>query len=165
MLEPILQKWNALSARDRRMLGLAAGFLVLVFAWMVAFEPAWNGRHQLARELPTLRTDLAQMDQLAAEARTAASSPQLSSESASQLRDRIQDSLGDAGLSASVAQLEVNGEIIEARFRQADFEKWLFWLDGAVRETRMRVVDVSITRESAGVISGRLALEAPRRGQ
>ena len=37
MLEPLLQKWNALSSRDRRMLGLAAGFLVLVFAWMVAF--------------------------------------------------------------------------------------------------------------------------------
>ena len=165
MLEPILQKWNALSSRDRRMLGLAAGFLVLVFAWMVAFEPAWNGRQQLARELPTLRTELAQMDQLAAEARTAASAPQQSSEGASQLRDRIQDSLADAGLSSSVAQLEVNGEIIEARFRQADFEKWLFWLDGAVRETRMRVVDVSVTRESAGVISGRRALEAPRRGQ
>ena len=74
MLEPILQKWNALSSRDRRMLGLAAGFLVLVFAWMVAFEPAWKGRQQLARELPSLRTELAQMDQLASEARTAASS-------------------------------------------------------------------------------------------
>ncbi len=165
MLEPILQKWNALSSRDRRMLALAAGFLVLVFAWMVAFEPAWNGRQQLARELPTLRTDLAQMDQLATEARVSASATQPGSESASQLRDRIQDSLADAGLASAVAQLEVNGEIIEARFRQASFEKWLFWLDGAVRETRMRVVDVSITRESAGVISGRLALEAPRRGQ
>jgi general secretion pathway protein M len=165
MLEPILQKWSTLSSRDRRMLGLAAGFLVLVFAWMVAFEPAWNARQQLARELPTLRSELAQMDQLAAEARLSASSTQQSSESAGQLRNRIEDSLADAGLSSAVAQLEVNGEIIEARFRQADFEKWLFWLDGAVRETRMRVVDVSITRESAGVISGRLALEAPRRGQ
>ena len=135
MLEPLLQKWNALSSRDRRMLGLAAGFLVLVFAWMVAFEPAWDGRRQQGNV------------------------------SAAQLRGRIEDSLADAGLSSSVAQLDVNGEIIEARFRQADFEKWLFWLDGAVRETRMRVVDLSVTREATGVISGRLALEAPRRGQ
>jgi general secretion pathway protein M len=165
MLEPILQKWNGLSRRDRRMLGMAGGFLVLVFAWLVAFEPAWNGRQQLARELPTLRTDLAQMDQLAAEARMASVNTSQSNESAAQLRGRIEDSLADAGLSSSLAQLDVNGEIIEARFRQADFQKWLFWLDGAVRETRMRVVDVAITRESAGVISGRLALEAPRRGQ
>lgn len=165
MLEPLLLKWNGLSARDRRMLALATGFLVLVFAWMVAFEPAWKGRGLLARELPALRADLAQMDQLAAEARMASTSSRQTNESAPQLRVRIEETLADAGLSSSLAQLEVNGEIIEARFRQADFEKWLYWLDAAVRETRMRVVDLSVTRESAGVISGRLALEAPRRGQ
>jgi general secretion pathway protein M len=165
MLEPMLLKWNGLSVRDRRMLGLAAAFLVLVFAWLVAFEPAWNGRRQLERELPALRADLAQMDQLAAEARLAASSSRQSNDSAMQLRGRLEETLADAGLTSSLAQLEVNGEMIEARFRQADFEKWLFWLDGAVRETRLRVVDLSITRESPGVISGRLALEAPRRGQ
>lgn len=165
MLEPLLLKWNGLSARDRRMLALAAGFMVLVFAWLVAFEPAWNGRQQLFKELPGLRTDLAQMDQLAAEARMASTSNRQTNESAAQLRGRIEETLADAGLSSSLAQLEVNGEMIEARFRQADFEKWLYWLDGAIRETRMRVVDLSITRESAGIISGRLALEAPRRGQ
>jgi len=165
MLEPLLLKWNGLTARDRRMLALAAGFMVLVFAWLVAFEPAWNGRQQLAKELPGLRTDLAQMDQLAAEARMASTSNRQTNESAAQLRGRIEETLADAGLSSSLAQLEVNGEMIEARFRQADFEKWLYWLDGAIRETRMRVVDLSITRESAGIVSGRLALEAPRRGQ
>jgi len=165
MLEPLLLKWNALSLRDRRMLGLAVAFLVLVFAWLVAFEPAWKGRQQLVRELPALRADLAQMDQLAAEARMASSSTRQTNESAAQLRGRIEETLADAGLSASLAQIEVNGEMIEARFRQADFEKWLYWLDAAVRETRLRVVDLSITRESAGVVSGRLALEAPRRGQ
>jgi len=165
MLEPLLQKWNSLSTRDRRVLGFAVGFLIFVFAWMVGFEPAWNGRQQLSRELPVLRTDLAQMDQLAAEARLASTSSQPGNESAAQLRGRLQDSLSDAGLSASLAQMEVNGELIEARFRQADFEKWLFWLDAAIRETRLRVVDLSLTRESAGTVSGRVALEAPRRGQ
>ena len=165
MLEPLLLKWNGLSARDRRMLGLAVSFLVLVFAWLVAFEPAWDGRQQLAKELPSLRADLAQMDQLAAEARLASTSTRQSNESATQLKSRLEESLADAGLSGSLAQLDVNGEMIEARFRAADFEKWLYWLDGAVRETRLRVVDLSVTRESAGIISGRLALEAPRRGQ
>ena len=81
------------------------------------------------------------------------------------MKARVEQSLNDAGLGGAIAQLEANGEIIEVRFRQAEFERWLYWLDGAVRETRLRVVDLSITRESAGVISGRLALEAPRRGQ
>jgi general secretion pathway protein M len=165
MLEPLLLKWNALSSRDRRMLGFAVGFLVLISAWLLAFEPAWKGRQQLVRELPALRSELAQMDQLAAEARMASTSSRQTNESAAQLRSRIEETLAGAGLSSSLAQIEVNGEMIEARFRQADFEKWLYWLDAAVRETRLRVVDLSITRESAGVISGRLALEAPRRGQ
>ncbi len=165
MLEPLLQKWNALTPRDRRMLGLAIGFLLIVFLWLVAFEPAWDGRRQLARELPTLRADLAQMDQLTSEARLAATSNRQAVESTSQLKARVEQSLNDAGLGGAIGQLEANGEIIEVRFRQAEFERWLYWLDGAVRETRLRVVDLSITRESAGVISGRLALEAPRRGQ
>jgi general secretion pathway protein M len=164
VLEPLLQKWGGLSGRDRRMLALAVGFLILVFGWMVAFEPAWNARQQLSRELPGLRSDLAQMDQLAAEARLASATAQQPSQGASELKERIEASLADSQLKSSLSQLEVNGDLIEARFRQADFEKWLFWLDGAVRETRMRVVDISLTRDSPGVISGRLALEAPRRG-
>jgi general secretion pathway protein M len=164
MIESLLLKWNALSPRDRRMLLLAGGFLVVVFAWLVAFEPAWEGRRQLARELPALRADLAQMDQLAAEARQAASAPRQGVESASQLRTRVEETLADSGLSGSVAQLELNGEMVEVRFRQADFEKWVYWLDATVRETRMRVVDLSLTREAAGMVSGRLALEVPRRG-
>jgi general secretion pathway protein M len=164
MLEPLLQKWSGLSSRDRRMLGLAIGFLIIVFAWMVAFEPAWDGRRQLSRELPALRNDLAQMDQLAAEARLTATGAQQPTQSAAQLKDRLSESLSDSGLGSSLTQMEVNGDMIEARFRQADFEKWLYWLDGAVRDTRMRVVDISLTRESPGVVSGRLTLEAPRRG-
>jgi type II secretory pathway component PulM len=104
------------------------------------------------------------MDQLAAEAKLAAASAPQSSPSPGELKDRLQASLADSGLSASLLQMEVNGDLVEARFRQVDFEKWLFWVDSAVRDTRMRVVDISLTRDSPGIISGRLALEAPRRG-
>ncbi|MGE0798083.1 MAG: type II secretion system protein GspM [Lautropia sp.] len=163
MLEPLLQRWQALGARDRRMLVLATVFIAIVVLWLFGFEPAWDGRRQLARELPALRGDLAQMDQLAAEARLAATGNAQVNESTAQLKARLEQSLADAGLSAATAQIEATGEIIEARFRQAEFEAWLYWLDGAVRETRMRVVDLSLTRESPGVVSGRVALEAPRR--
>ena len=104
MIESLLLKWNALSPRDRRMLVLAGGFLLIVLTWLLAFEPAWDGRRQLARELPALRSDLAQMDQLAEEARLAASAPRQGVESASQLRTRVEETLADSGLSGSVAQ-------------------------------------------------------------
>ena len=65
----------------------------------------------------------------------------------------------------SLPKVQAQGDIIEVRFHQAPFENWIFWLDAAVRETRTRIVDLSVTRESPGVFSGRLALEMARRGK
>ncbi|MET0508119.1 MAG: type II secretion system protein GspM [Burkholderiaceae bacterium] len=165
MVEGLLGWWRTLSARDRRILLMAIVFLVLVSGWLLAFEPAWNGRITLAKELPALRGELAQMEQLALESRAVGRQAQQPIESTAQLRQRIEQSLKQAELDAAVAQLEASGDLIEARFRQASFERWLYWLDGAIRDTRLRVVDLALTREAAGVISGRVALEAPRRGQ
>lgn len=165
MVEGLLAWWRTLSSRDRRILQLALAFLVLVGGWLFAFEPAWNGRQTLARELPALRGELAQMEQLAIESRAAGRQALQPIESTAQLRQRIEQSLKQAELEPAVTQLEASGDLIEARFRQAPFERWLFWLDGAIRDTRLRVVDLSLTRESTGVVSGRVALEAPPRGQ
>ena len=41
---------------------------------------------------------------------------------------------------------------------------WLAWIDVAVRDTRLRIVDVSVTREaSLGMVTARASLELPRR--
>ncbi len=165
MLEGLLAWWRTLSSRDRRILQFGLAFLVIVGGWLLAFEPAWNGRQNLASELPKLRGDLAQMEQLAVESRTATQQAQQPVESTAQLRQRVEQSLKQAELDSVLTQIEASGELIEARFRQAPFERWLYWLDGTVRDTRLRIVDLSLTRESAGVVSGRVALEAPPRGQ
>ena len=165
MIEKAVAWWATLARRDRRILAIAAVFLVLVFGWLVAFEPAWNGRTALATELPALRGELAQMEQLAIESRTLGQQANQPAQSIAQLRVRIEQSLALAELTSSLSELEASGDLIEARFRQAPFERWLYWLEGAVRDTRLRVVDVALTRESAGVVSGRVALEVPRRGQ
>ncbi len=165
MLEKLLAWWATLAKRDRRILSLAVAFLVLVFGWLVAFEPAWKGRTALATELPALRGELAQMEQLAIESRTLGQQVNQPIPSIAQLRARIEQSLTTAELTPTLTQLEASGDLIEARFRQVPFDKWLYWLEGAVRDTRLRIVDIALTRESAGVISGRVALEAPKRGQ
>ncbi len=165
MVEKLLAWWGTLARRDRRILVLALAFLGVIIGWLVAFEPAWNGRTALAAELPRLRGDLAQMEQMAIESRTLGQQVNQPVQTIAQLRSRVEQSLQLAELDTAVAQLEASGDLVEARFRQAPFEKWLYWLEGTVRDTRLRVVDVALTRESAGVISGRVALEAPRRGQ
>lgn len=164
MLENLLQKWASLPPRDRRVLMIAGVFLLVILVWQLLFEPAWQGQRRLQKSLPGLRSDLARMDQLAAEATELARVSGAPVENSAQLKVRLEQSLLAQGMGKEMATVEAHSDIIEVRFRQAPFEAWIFWLDGAVRETRTRVVDLSITRESAGVFSGRLALEVARRG-
>ena len=165
MVEKLLAWWGTLAKRDRRILILAIAFLGIVLGWLLAFEPAWNGRTALAAELPRLRGDLAQMEQLAIESRSLGQQMNQPVQTIAQLRSRVEQSLQLAELDSTVAHLDASGDLIEARFREAPFEKWLYWLEGTARDTRLRVIDVALTRESAGIVSGRVALEAPRRGQ
>ena len=165
MLENLLQKWASLAPRDRRMLLIAGAFLAVIIFWQVLLEPAWVGRQRLEKSLPTLRAELAQMDSLAAEARELANAADAPVEPAARIATRLEQSLQARGMDKEAAKVQVQGDIIEVRCHQAPFENWIFWLDGAVRETRTRIVDLSVTRESPGVFSGRLALEMARRGK
>ncbi len=164
MLETLLQKWAGLPPRDRRILVIAAIFLGIVLVWQLLFQPAWQGTQRLQKSLPTLRADLARMDQLATEVRELSRIASAPAENPAQLKVRLEQSLLAQGISKDMATVEAHSDIIEVRFRKAPFEAWVFWLDAAVRETRTRVVDLSVNREAPGVFSGRLALEVARRG-
>lgn len=165
MLENLLNKWAGLAPRDRRMLIIAAVFLLIIVVWQLMFEPAWQGTRRLQKTLPSLRADLANMDRMAAEVNELNQAATAPAETQAQVKTRLEQSLLARGFSKEAAKVEAQGDIIEVRFHQAPFESWVYWLDGAVRETRTRVVDLSVTRESAGIFSGRLALEMPRRGK
>lgn len=165
MLETLLQKWAAMAPRDRRVLVIAGVFLLVILVWQLLFEPAWQGTRRLQKTLPALRADVAKMDRMAAEVGELSRAAEAPVETPAQIRSRLEQSLLARGLDKDAAKVEVQGEIIEVRFRQASFNAWVYWLDAAVRETRTRIVDLSVTRESAGVFSGRLALEMARRGK
>lgn len=163
MIERWVLRWQALAARERAMLVAATVFVGLALLWALAFEPAWTGRQKLAAELPTLRAKLARVESLAAEAGQL-SNVAGSTASPQELRTQLERSLATAGLSARVQSINVSGDLIELRLKAVPFPSLAFWLDAALRETRMRVVDVSITREAtgAGAVTARIALEAPR---
>ena len=163
MIEKLLQTWRAMAARERRGVAAAATIVVLAILYLGLFEPAWKGRQALERELPVLRGQLAQMIGLAAEARALTAVPR-SAESPQAQRTALEQSIRSAGLTPNLKSLEPNGELYDLRFQGASQAAWLTWLDTTLRETRMRVVDVAITREPApGIVSVRLVLEAPKR--
>ncbi len=165
LLERGVSWWASLQARERRVLGAGATVLALALVWLVAFEPAWVGRERLGRELPALRAQVAQMEGLAAEARRLSGQASQAADSAPQLKAQLEQSIEAAGLKGSLAQLSLSGDLIDLRFKGVPFAAWLGWFDTALRETRLRAVDLSVEREtSPGVVSTRLTLEIPKRG-
>lgn len=164
LIERGVQWWAALQPRERRVLGLGGGLTALVVVYLLAFEPAWVGRQRLQAELPALRGQLAQMESLAAEARQLAGQAGKPVDSPQQLKLALEQSIKAAGLSSSVSQLAVAGELIDLRFKGVSFADWLVWLDSALRETRLRVVDLAVERDaSPGMVTARVTLEPPKR--
>lgn len=152
-----------MTPRERRIVTGGAAVLLVALAWLALFDPAWNGRQRVQDELPTLRAQLAQMEQLAGEARRLAAVP-AGSDSPQAVKVQLEQSIESAGLRPALSQLSQSGELFDLRFKSVSYAAWLAWLDSAARATRLRVVDAAVTREAGtGIVSVRLALEMPRR--
>lgn len=161
MIETLMQRWQLLAARERRLVLAGAVLLAIVAVWLSLFEPAWQGRKALQAELPTLRAQLARVDDLAGEAQRLSAVP-AASDPPQAVKAQLEQSIDSAGLRASLAQLSVNGSLFDLRFSAVAHAAWLAWLDTATREMRLRVADVAVSREAEhGLVSVRLALESP----
>jgi general secretion pathway protein M len=165
MIERLLAAWRAASSRERRLMAVAGAMLAAALVFLVLIEPAWQGRTALARELPVLREQLAQMTALREELRQLGQEP-AGYAAAGGLRARVpqlEASLKASGLESALRKLELQGELLELRFAAAPHEAWFTWLAGLLGEMRLKVVDLAVTRDAGpGQISARVVLEAPR---
>jgi general secretion pathway protein M len=162
-VEALAQRWAALAPRERRMLGIGVFVVALSILYFVLFEPAFLGRKKLIEELPVLRNQLGQVESLGSEARRLTSVP-TGLDNPNALKGLIEQSAAASGLKSQLTQVTQTGDLIEARFKAVGFNQWLLWLDSAVRETRMRVVDVAMTKEgSEGLASGKVVFEVSKR--
>jgi general secretion pathway protein M len=160
VLESVLQRWQLLQPRERRLLLVALSVLVLASLFLVGFEPAWNGRAALERRLPELRAQVASVDRIVREARELESAARAPAQTVQAVRLAVENSIDSAGLRGPLVRLQVNGALIDLEFRQVAFSDLIGWLDATLREQRVRVLDVSLTREAAGDrVSGRVLLE------
>lgn len=157
-----MQRWQLLTARERRIVIAAAALLLVAAVWLWLFEPAWQARRSLQAELPALRTQLARVDALAEEAQRLSAIP-AGSDSPQVLKAQLERSIDSAGLSSALGQLSVNGSLFDLRFDGVSHAAWLAWIDTTTRELRLRVADAAVTREARpGLVTVRLALETPR---
>jgi general secretion pathway protein M len=161
VLEKLILQWQGLSIRDRRVLALGSFGLILILGYFVLFEPAWLGRRQLEKDIPALRSQLARLEGISSEARrlSTGAASSTGAESLAQARIVIEQSLDASKIKDT--QIQIVGDMIEMRFKSMPLTVWLDWLNDALRQSRLRVVDAQLTRDSGGVTTARLALARP----
>lgn len=161
MIEQLIQRWFQLAPRERRLIVLAGVVALLGVVYLGLVEPALRDREAIQARLPGLRHNVAEADALVIEARAlsaaAASAPRPSLQA---VRLRLEQSLENAGLRGALQQIQAGEALVDLRFRDVAFGAWLEWLDAALRESRLRVADLSINRDTEpGRVSVRVVLE------
>ena len=149
--------WSERTPRERITLIIGSSLLALPLIGWLLINPALDGRSRWQKDLPALRADVAQMKSLAQRASSAPASP-----NAVKPVDRlsIERSLSDAGLKPQ--SLNVDDQVIRARFTDVSFAALTDWLQRAQRDLRLVVSEASVNaRERIDHVDASLSLRKP----
>jgi type II secretory pathway component PulM len=149
------QWWIGLSRRERIATGAAAALVILVLVYLAGIEPAWRLRAKLAADLPRLRSEAAELDQLAAEAKKLKLRTR-TLESREQTRASLNRSLGERGVVG--AQLSDEGERIIVSAKRIDAAAWLAWLKDTTSELPLRIAAARMARVGTGLVDAEVTL-------
>jgi len=124
--------------------------------YMLAIEPAWRTRTRLAADLPRLRTEVAELDALGAEAKKLKLRTR-ALESAEKTKATLARLLAEKSLSAEPIR-DAEGERLVVTVKRADAGSWLAWLKDASSELPLRVSAVRMSRVAPGLVDAEATL-------
>jgi general secretion pathway protein M len=136
--------WNERNEQERRMLKIGGAVVAFGIVYGVMIDPAFTGRAKLAKELPQLRQQVAELQAMAGEASQLAGQAQIQPPPMS--RDTVNASLQSRGLATQ--NLTVTGEYAKVEFKGVSFAGLIAWLDTVRREQRINVQDANISAQN-----------------
>lgn len=142
-----LKAWfGARAPREQRLLAGAAIVLVLALVYSLFWEPAVDGRAQIAASLPQLEAQLAEVRMQAEQVRHLRGTAAVGAPHGAGLREALSASLVTAGVAN--AQLTVIGSGVQVEVKAAPFGAWMSWLDTVRRTAHVRVVSAHATADA-----------------
>lgn len=151
--------WEQRNPRERLILAVGGGALLLALLYLLLVEPALNRRTQLEKSLPTLRQQSASFQAQAREAATLAGKGAQNVQPVT--RERVEASLNSRGLRAQ--NLVVAPDQIRLQLQSASFSELMAWLNEMQRSSRVTVVEASITAlEAVNTVNATLTLRQQR---
>lgn len=144
-------RWRGLAARERRLLGLAAGVLGAFVLWAVALQPAWRTLRDAPAQRDALEQQLQQMRLLAAEVQQLRSAPATNAEQSAAALRAASERLG------AKARLSLQGGRAVLTLNGVSSGQLRAWLTEARAGARARPVEAQLTRGAQG-FSGTVVL-------
>ncbi len=151
--------WQERTARERRVLAFGGTLLLLALLWLLAIEPALEGRERWRKDLPQLRADAALVQALSQQL---ASAPPRAANAAPPVdKATLESSLAAQGLKAQSLNVQDAGGVllVRASFADVSFSALTEWLQQQQRGAQLSVSEASVTaRERLDRVDAQLTL-------
>lgn len=138
------ERWGALAARERLLIGGAALLVGVALLWLLAIRPAWRTLQSAPADLARLETQWQTMQGQAAEAAALRATPALPAAAAGQALQAATARLGASG------RVLLQGERAVLTLQGADADALRQWLVEARSGARARPLEANLSRAGAG---------------
>lgn len=135
--------WQARAPRERRLLAVGAGVLLLALVWSTLLAPAWRVWREAPLQQATLDAQTRHMQQLQAQARQLQTPRRIEREQALRLLSTSAGSLLGAG-----AQLSPQGDSVRVSFKAASASGLAQWLAQAREQALALPQQAQLQRQS-----------------
>lgn len=148
-IDNLRDTWAGMSLREQQMVAGGSVFAVLALLWWVLIEPAWDGRAKLLKDLPALRSQVAEVAGIA-QLMSSRPAPVRSAE----LGPGVEAAQAASGLMGKVT-VNASGSV-SARFEKVVYSTSAAWAQHTARELGAHLEAVSVSMPvgtSAGAAS------------
>ena len=148
--------WLGLARRERIGAAAAAAFALAAALYLLALEPAWRTRERLAKELPLLRAQAAQVQALRLEAR-GLKERAVRFDNAGELRAAATKLLAERNVPPAALR-PGEGERLVLTLRRVDAANCLAALQDVACALPLRITAARLTRVAPGMVDAEVTL-------